>query len=91
MTLYGSLRLYRALVSAFSLNLITTYLYSGAASARATLAERRDCTDGGGGAAAATFAQLRTANYRLLLCAVGEVAISWLYLICLTVFLIASV
>ena len=56
MTLYGSLRLYRALVSAFSLNLITTYLYSGAASARAPLVERRDYTDGGGGAAVAIFA-----------------------------------
>ena len=67
-------------MSAFSLNLITTHLCSSAASVGATLAERRDCTDGGGGAAAATFAQLRTADYRLLLCAVGEVAISWLYL-----------
>ena len=61
---------------AFSLNLITTHLYSGAASVRATLAERRDCTDGGGGAAAATFAQLRTADCRLLFCTAGGIAIS---------------
>ena len=67
-------------MSAFLLNLITTYLYSSAASVGAILVERRDCTDGGGGAAAATFAQLRTADCRLLLCAVGEVAVSWLYL-----------
>jgi hypothetical protein len=45
-------------VSTLLLNLITTHLYSGAASARAALAERRDCTDGGGGAAVVTFAQL---------------------------------
>ena len=43
-------------MSAFSLNLMTTHLYSGAASTRAILAERRDYMDGGGGAAAATFA-----------------------------------
>ena len=43
-------------MSAFSLNLITTHLYSGAASAGATLAERRDYTDGGGSAAIVTFA-----------------------------------
>ena len=55
MTLYGSLRLYRALVSAFLLNLMIMYLYSNAASAGATLAKRRNCTDGGGGAAAVTF------------------------------------
>ena len=56
MTLYGSLRLYRALVSVFLLNLITTHLYSGAASARAIFIERRDYTDGGGGAAVVMFA-----------------------------------
>jgi hypothetical protein len=56
MTLCGSLRLYRALVSTFSLNLIITYLYSGAASTRVILAKRRNYTDGGGGAAAAIFA-----------------------------------
>jgi hypothetical protein len=78
-------------MSAFLLNLITTYLCSGAARVRATLAERRDCTEGGGGAAAATFAQLRTANCGLLFCAVGVVAVSWLYLIYSTVFLIASI
>jgi hypothetical protein len=55
MTLYGSLRLYRALVSNFSLNLIITHLYSSAASARAILVERRNYTDGGGSVAAATF------------------------------------
>jgi len=71
MTLCGSLRLQRASVSAFSLNLITTHLCSGAASVGATLAERRDCTDGCG-AAAAIFAQLRTADCGLLLCAAGE-------------------
>ena len=58
MTLCGSLRLYRALVSTFLLNLMITHLYSSTASAGATLAERRDCMDGGSGAVAATFAQL---------------------------------
>ena len=53
----------------FLLNLMTIYLYSGAASAKATLIERRDCINGGGGTTAATFTQLQTANYRLLLCA----------------------
>jgi hypothetical protein len=52
------------------------HLYSGAARVRATLAERRDCTDGGGGAATATFAQLRMADYRFLFCAAGGVVIS---------------
>jgi len=43
-------------VSAFLLNLIIIYLYSGAASIRATLIERRNYTDGGGGAAIVIFA-----------------------------------
>ena len=43
-------------MSAFLLNLITTYLYSGAASTRAILTERRDYMDGGGSVAVATFA-----------------------------------
>jgi hypothetical protein len=63
-------------MSTFSLNLITTHWYSSAASVGATLGKRRDYTDRGGGAAAATFAQLRTADYRLLLCAAGGIAIS---------------
>ena len=91
MTLYSSLRLYRALVSTFLLNLMTTHLYSSTASAGAILAERHDCTDGGSGAAAATFAQLWMADCGLLLYAAGGVAVSWLYLMCLTVLLIASV
>jgi len=91
MTLCGSLRLQRASVSAFSLNLITTYLCLSATSTGATLAERRDCTDRGGGTAAAIFAQLQTADCGLLLYVAEGVTVSWLYLICLTVFLIASV
>ena len=91
MTLCGSLRLQRASVSAFLLNLIMTHLCLGAASAGVMLAERRDCTDGGGGAAAAIFAQLWTADCGLLLCVAGGVAVSWLYLMCSTVFLMASV
>ena len=43
-------------MSTFLLNLITTYLYSSAASTRAILAERRNYIDGGGSAAIATFA-----------------------------------
>ena len=58
MTLYSSLRLYKALISAFLLNLMTTHLYSSAANTGAILTERRDCTDGGSSTAAATFAQL---------------------------------
>ena len=91
MTLYGSLRLYRASVSAFLLNLMTTHLYFSTASAGTTLVERRNYTDGGSSVAAVTFAQLQTADCRLLLCTVGEVAVSWLYLIYSTVLLIASI
>ena len=43
-------------MSAFSLNLIITHLYSNAASAGAILAERCNCTDGGSGAAVVMFA-----------------------------------
>jgi hypothetical protein len=42
-------------MSAFSLNLITTHWYSGAASVRVTLGKRRDCIDRGGSMATATF------------------------------------